>query len=105
MKLILASSSPRRQELLALLGVPFLARSADIDETPAPGERPTDYVRRMAVEKADAIWSTLSVGAAEDTWVLGSDTSVIIDGKILGKPQDEQDAQEMLSLLSDRVHE
>ncbi|MFY0664394.1 MAG: septum formation inhibitor Maf [Natronospirillum sp.] len=105
MKLILASSSPRRQELLALLGVPFVASPADIDETPAPGERAADYVQRMAVEKADTIWRTLSSGAAEHTWVLGSDTSVIIDEKILGKPQDEQDAQDMLRLLSGRTHQ
>ncbi|WLD57089.1 Maf family nucleotide pyrophosphatase [Salinispirillum sp. LH 10-3-1] len=107
MKLILASSSPRRHELLALLGVPFVVQPADIDETPRPHEAALDYVRRMAAEKAEKVWQRLVAGAESEaeTWVLGSDTSVVVDGEILGKPVDEHDALRMLRLLSGRVHE
>lgn len=100
MKLILASQSPRRRELLGQLGVSFECCPADIDETPLTNESPDDYVLRMAQEKARVV-SHLK----PDTWVLGSDTSVIVDGKILGKPESQTHGIEMLLALSNRTHE
>lgn len=97
----LASHSPRRRTLLMQLGVAHEVILIDIDETPHAGETPELYVARMALEKACAGRTTLS---AVDRPVLGADTSVVIDGEILGKPRDEEDARLMLRRLSGRAH-
>jgi septum formation protein len=98
--LVLASQSPRRSELLKLAGIPFSVRPpGGVDETPQSGETPEDYVMRVAEEKAGA------VEAAREEIVLGADTTVVIDGRILGKPADAGDAQRMLEQLSGRRHE
>lgn len=97
--LCLASASPRRRELLASIDVDCEVRPVDIDETPLPGEAPRDYVCRLSREKASA-------GAAcSDLPVLGSDTAVVLDGEILGKPRDRAHALEMLAALSGTTHE
>ncbi|GGY58159.1 Maf-like protein [Bacterioplanes sanyensis] len=95
----LASRSPRRAQLLTQIGVPHYVHAADIDETPLLNEPAQAYVERMAQEKAQAI----ALQCADV--VLGADTSVIIDGDILGKPADEQDAAAMLQRLSGRWHQ
>ena len=100
MKLILASQSPRRKELLSQLGVSFETCPADIDETPLASELPEEYVVRMAVEKAQVISNRFP-----ESWILGSDTSVILDGVIMGKPENETDALNMLSSLSGKTHQ
>ncbi|KJZ41148.1 MULTISPECIES: nucleoside triphosphate pyrophosphatase [Pseudomonas] len=102
-KLYLASGSPRRRELLTQIGVPFSAISADIDETPLPQESPSAYVERLARGKAEVGCGT--VVSDVDFCVLGADTAVVLDGKILGKPVDEADACAMLMLLAGREHE
>ncbi|WP_421869364.1 Maf family protein [Motiliproteus sp.] len=99
-RLILASASPRRRELLNQIGVLFTTDSADIDETPSSGEQPADYVERMALQKAQAV-----AARHPDALVLGSDTSVICDNAILGKPADQQQGVEMLMRLSGRSHQ
>jgi septum formation protein len=93
--LVLASGSPRRSELLARLGVPFDVVPADVDETPLTGERPLELVRRLAVAKAAAV---------DGDPVLAADTTVEVDGEILGKPVDADDARRMLARLSGRSH-
>ncbi len=102
---ILASSSPRRRELLALLGRPFRVIEPAIDETPRPGERPAAYARRAAAEKAAAVAARLplrrNVGRRV---VIGCDTIVVLDSRILGKPRDAADARRMLRALSGRCH-
>ena len=104
-RLYLASGSPRRVELLEQVAIPFQRLPAPgIDETPAPAERATDYVQRMASEKAQAGWLSLSPQAQASAAVLGADTSVVIDGEILGKPASEADARAMLRALSAREH-
>lgn len=95
----LASASPRRRQLLELVGVPHVVTPADIDETPAPAERPDHYVMRLARGKADAVWQQ-----QRDLPVLGSDTTVTLGEDILGKPESEADAVRMLTRLSGRVH-
>ncbi len=97
--LVLASKSPRRSEILKQAGIPFEVRTSEVDETVLPDERPEDYVQRLALMKALAIPAT-----AQET-VLGADTVVVIDGEILGKPSNEEDARRMLNLLSGRRHE
>jgi len=96
-RVILASSSPRRRELLRLIGIPHEVRPADIDETHPPGERPGEHAERLAREKAMAI-------DAPDAVVIGSDTIVVVDGEVLGKPRDRQHATTMLRRLSGRSH-
>lgn len=96
-RLVLASGSPRRRELLSGVGLRFTVRPADIDETPHPGEAAEDYVRRLSAEKAAAV-----VGPFET--VIAADTTVEIDGAILEKPEDDADAIRMLRLLSGRTH-
>lgn len=98
--IVLASASPRRQELLRSAGIRFTVQPADIDETPLPGENPRDCAERLAREKALAVWRT----RREDV-VLGADTIVVIDGMILNKPVDPVDAARMLRLLSGHTHE
>lgn len=100
--LYLASGSPRRRELLTQIGVPFTGLSAQIDETPFPDEQPQAYVERLARGKAEAGLALLS---DEHACVLGADTAVVLDGRILGKPVDEADALAMLTALSGREHE
>jgi septum formation protein len=97
--LVLASASPRRQDLLRNAGILFSAQPADIDETPLPGESARDCAERLAQEKALAVWRD----RPHDV-VLGADTIVVVDGTILGKPADSADAARMLRLLSGRVH-
>ena len=98
--LILASASPRRAELLSAAGIPFEVRPAHIDEGLRAGEDAGTYARRVAVDKARAI-----AGQANGRPVLAADTVVVIDGLVLGKPVDSDDAKRMLRLLSGRSHE
>lgn len=98
--LVLASASPRRRALLAILVPEFEVKPADIDEQTRHGEPPADYVLRLAVEKALAA----ECDARRD-WVIGSDTAVVRDGVCLGKPADRPEACEMLRRLSGRSHE
>lgn len=97
----LASASPRRREVLAQQGYAFDLVPADVAETPAPGEAPADYARRVALAKAlaGAAWT------ADALPVLGADTDVVVDGAILGKPRDRDEALSMLARLSARRHE
>jgi septum formation protein len=101
--LVLASGSPRRQELLRGLGLEFSVVPADIDETGRLGESPADYVARVAHEKVMAVVGRL--GTPSDVCVLGADTTVDVDGEILAKPVDDDDAGRMLALLSGRTHQ
>lgn len=101
--LYLASGSPRRRELLTQIGVPFITLSASIDETPLPAEAASGYVERLALEKARA--GLVSLEHADAAVVLGADTAVVVDGRILGKPVDRADALAMLEALSAREHE
>ncbi|TCK17542.1 septum formation protein [Thiogranum longum] len=100
-KIILASASPRRQELLHQIGVQFDQQVAEIDETPRENEPPEAYVTRLAVEKARAVKARLGDDEAP---VLGADTAVVVDEEILGKPRDEAHAAAMLRQLSGREH-
>jgi septum formation protein len=97
--LVLASASPRRQELLRNAGIPFLVQAADIPEIPAEGEAPHAFAERMAREKALAVFRE-----RPDDLVLGADTIVVVDAQILGKPRDGTDSARMLRLLSGRTH-
>jgi len=99
--LFLASASPRRRELLTQIGVPFELLSITLDETPLPAERPEAYVQRLAREKALAGWAAVGDGSVA---VLGADTTVVIDERILGKPADRAEGLLMLESLSDREH-
>jgi septum formation protein len=101
--LYLASGSPRRRELLAQIGVPHVTLIASIDETALPGEAAIAYVERLAREKALAGLASLDTSGA--ACVLGADTAVVLDGRILGKPVDREDALATLALLSGREHE
>ncbi|MFV3330604.1 Maf family protein [Pseudomonas sp. NY15437] len=102
-QLYLASSSPRRRELLTQIGLPFHIVPASIDETPEAGETAHAYVERLARSKAQAGLNFLAQRA--DVCVLGADTAVVLDGRILGKPVDRDDALAMLQALSGREHE
>jgi len=97
LRLVLASASPRRRDLLAQAGLVFTMVSPDVDESTRSGETPTDYVIRLAEEKARAVWEPGAV-------VIGADTVVVIDGEIIGKPADSQAARGMLGQLSGRRH-
>lgn len=101
-ELFLASASPRRRELLTQIGVPFSLISVSVDETPAAAESPDIYVQRLAREKALA---GLSLVDRDSACVLGADTTVVLDQRILGKPAGKADALAMLQALSDRQHE
>jgi septum formation protein len=98
-RLILASASPRRRELLAQIGFAFDVLPAHIDERRRSGEDPADYVQRLALEKANAIHAM-----HPDAFVLGADTTVEVDGHALEKPADRADADRMLRALSGRTH-
>ena len=97
--LILASASPRRRELLQQIGLEFTVITADIDETPLAGEDHSIYTLRLAEAKARAV-----LALHPDAVVLGADTTVAVDGDLLGKPRDANDAARMLRLLRDRGH-
>lgn len=99
-KLVLASSSPRRTELLNRAGWPHEVMVAGIDESLMPQEDPAEYVQRLARSKAEAVAERLEHGL-----VLGADTTVVINDQILGQPRDEEDARTMLKLLSGKWHE
>jgi len=98
--IVLASASPRRQEILRNAGISFSVQAADIDETPLKDELPRACAERLAREKALAIWHT-----HPQDLVLGADTIVVVEESILGKPVDADDAARMLRLLSGRVHQ
>jgi septum formation protein len=102
-RLILASASPRRRELLTQAGYLFEVEAADVDESPRTGESPSDYVRRLAEEKARAVFTKHA--NQSDVIVLGADTTVVLDGEILGKPANAADARRMLRALSGRTHQ
>ena len=98
-RLILASASPRRKEMLANLGLDFEVRVAEVDEVPLYGESPKEFVLRAAIEKASDI-----TAKHPDAWVLGADTIVVCQGEILGKPKDVSEAQRMLMRLAGQMH-
>jgi len=98
-RLVLASASPRRAELLRAAGIPFDVVVSDVDETQSVGETPDAYVERLASAKAVAV-----ADRGEARPVLGADTTVVVDGAVLGKPIDTADARRMLLLLSGRTH-
>ena len=97
--LVLASASPRRQDLLRNAGISFAVQPADVNETPLKGEAPHECAERLAREKALAVWRNRQHDA-----VLGADTIVVVDETIMGKPVDAKDAARMLRMLSGRVH-
>lgn len=99
MPLILASASPRRKELLALLDIPFDVQTADVDERPLEGESPAQMVARLSLAKAQAVASGLAAA-----WVIASDTTVVFQGEILGKPGDGAEAREMLRRMRGQPH-
>ncbi len=98
-KVILASTSPRRHMLLELIGIEHAVRLSDVDETQFAGEGPAVYAERLARAKAEAVGA-----GTPEALVIGADTIVVIDEQVLGKPIDEQDAQRMLEQLSGRTH-
>ena len=99
-KLILASGSPRRAEILRSVGWEFTIVIPDIDESELPGEIPEDYVERLAKEKAAAV-----AGKTDGGVILAADTTVVLDGQIMGKPVDLDDARRMLRALSGKQHD
>jgi septum formation protein len=99
--LVLASSSPRRAELLSSAGFEFVVIPADVDETPRAAERPSDYALRVAHSKADRV----VMGLPPDCIVVAADTVVVSGGRMMGKPADEADAASMLRTLAGTVHE
>ncbi len=101
-RLVLASGSPRRRELLASLGLEFEVRPVDLDETPLPGETPEAYVARLARAKAAAALGVGCGGPGE--LVIAADTVVVLDGELLGKPSDPAAARAMLGRLAGREH-
>lgn len=102
----LASGSPRRRELLAQIGVRFRTIGVSVDETLQAGEGASQYVQRLAIAKAEAGWRAVPGDAdSPPAPVLGADTTVVIDGNILGKPADAADAARMLATLAGRSHE
>lgn len=101
----LASASPRRQELLRQLGLDFEVIASNLEEVPLPGERPRDYVARVARDKARYVERQLREQGEALHPVLGADTEVVLDGEILGKPRDRAHGIEMLRKLSGRTHE
>ena len=98
-RIVLASSSPRRRELLTLIGIPHAVRPADIDETYLAGEQPRGHAERLAREKAATI-----AAREPEALIIGSDTIVVVDGDVLGKPADQVEAARMLERLSGRAH-
>ena len=103
--LYLASTSPRRRELLCQIGVQLTTLSVDVDETPLLNESAQAYVQRLSQAKAAAGWGCVETDQLPRMPVLGSDTSVVLDGVILGKPDDKVQCVETLMLLSGRTHQ
>jgi septum formation protein len=105
-RLILASASPRRAELLRSAGYEFETHPVEIDESPKNGEDPAAYVERLAIEKSARALSDVGSGASRtvDPIVLGADTAVVVGDEILGKPKGDDDARRMLTRLSGRSH-
>jgi septum formation protein len=105
--LVLASASPRRRELLGQLGLALEVTPANVDETPHTGERPADYVRRVAAAKCDAVAAARAavMPALPGIPILAADTIVIVDDQIFGQPVDEADARRMLTALAGRRHD
>ncbi|ANE47166.1 septum formation protein Maf [Paenibacillus swuensis] len=103
--LILASSSPRRQELIRTLGIPYSIRVSNADETTAPGMLPQAIVESLSLCKAQTVLDLLTHEERSDKHIIGSDTIVVLDGEVLGKPRNERDAHRMLTRLQGRVHE
>ena len=101
----LASRSPRRQELLAQIGVKFESMELDVDEAVLEGESARAYVERLARAKAEAGWRRIERDSLRRAPVLGADTTVAVDGRILGKPADSREAAQMLATLSGRLHQ
>jgi septum formation protein len=97
--IVLASASPRRQELLRSAGIPFTVQPADINETPLVGESARECAERLAREKALAVFQDQT-----QSYVVGADTIVVVDDTVLGKPRDARDAARMLGMLSGRTH-
>jgi len=112
-RIYLASRSPRRRELLKQAGIAFdlllmradMRRGVDVDETPLAGETPVAYVTRIAAAKADTGWRQVEMRKLPPNPVLAADTTVVLEGEILGKPDDALHAQEMLRRLSGRTHQ
>ncbi len=107
--LLLASQSPRRRELIGLLGLPVQTAAAEVDETPLPGEAPAAYVRRLAAAKAQALTDAFTPGPPPRgrgalRWIVGADTAVVDGEDILGKPVDAAEAAAMLRRLRGRSH-
>jgi len=100
--IILASASPRRRELMSQVGIKFDVIPSNVDEEPLDGETPEEHVLRLAAEKARDVAGRMD-GAGE-RWVIGSDTIVVADSEIMGKPADRRDAVNMLKKLSGREH-
>ena len=106
MRLILASASPRRAELLRWAGYTFDVVVASVDESIRPGESPSAYVRRLAADKSAAVLGVARpVISPHQPVVLGADTTVVVDGEILGKPRDDEEAADMLRRLSGKAHQ
>jgi len=99
--LYLASGSPRRKELLEQVHLQFDVVNAPVEEVALPHENPESYVRRIAIEKALAGFNKVS---GKEVWVIGGDTAVMINGKVLGKPKNQVDSYRMLTLLSGKLH-
>ncbi|MGB8523947.1 MAG: Maf family protein [Candidatus Acidiferrales bacterium] len=104
MKLILASASPRRAEILRNAGIQFEVRATDVEESRLTAELPGDYVRRLALAKAQSAAAKYR-DPVDETLILGADTVVVVDTEVLGKPVSQDDARSMLQRLSGRVHE
>lgn len=106
-KLILASSSPRRQELIRALQLPYEIRVSDVNEDTEPGLSPKEVVEQLSSRKASAVYESYKVEYADraEGIVIGSDTIVVLDGEVLGKPKDKQDAFRMLKALQGRAHQ
>jgi len=100
--LVLASSSPRRQELIRMLGLPVVVRPSRVPETVAPGLAPCDIVKQLSLMKAEAVARET---ADADAVVVGSDTIVVLEGRVLGKPADRAEAARMLDMLQGKTHE
>lgn len=102
--IVLASASPRRRELLSLTGIKFQVLPGNIEEK-ASSSRPSQMVRELSSQKALAVFESFSEEEKEKSLVIGADTLVAIDGRVLGKPEDEQMAEEMLMLLQGNIHQ
>jgi len=102
MPLVLASASPRRQELLRAAGIPFTVKPANVEEERLPAEPPAEYAERLARDKARAVWKRQQ--NRSDLFVLGADTIVVVENQVLEKPANEADAVRMLRRLSGHVH-